>query len=145
MIDALALFSSIRTTIDIARSAKDVSDQARVDAAMTEITQKLMEIQQQNQSLFDENKRLKDKIENDKRFDRYRLEKTEGGEFILGVRSECLGEGEPLHFICFKCREDGFLSPLSESKEFYRCDRCHGSYRRVPPRPPQSRGSFMAS
>jgi len=44
MLDITALATSIKSTFDLAKSAKDVNDQARANAAIIGIMQQLMEV-----------------------------------------------------------------------------------------------------
>ncbi|MDR5857963.1 hypothetical protein FZZ93_02355 [Halomonas eurihalina] len=131
MVDFASLGTGLRTAYEIARSAKDVNDQARLNSAVADIMEQLttaqfslFELQQQHQQLLDENKALRDQIESDRRFSQYRLEQTPAGSYIMPLRDEYVSEEFPQHSICHVCREKGTLSILSEYPNLYICPSC---------------------
>tara|TARA_B100000700_G_scaffold22521_4_gene21871 strand:- start:14634 stop:15074 length:441 start_codon:yes stop_codon:yes gene_type:complete len=117
---------SVRAAIEAAKSAKDVNDPAEINAAMSEVMEKLAIAQSDlvsviahQQELAEENRRLRDC-----RFERYRLCKTPMGHFIYKLKEEHVSEDEVAHAICVKCRENGRLSILQEESYAYICPTC---------------------
>ncbi|OJA04424.1 hypothetical protein [Halomonas sp. QHL1] len=142
MVEVGALVSSIKATVELAKSAKDVNDQAKLNAAVSDIMEKLVAMQselfakqQENHTLFEEVKQLKEKIEKDKRFDQYQLEKTALGGYVLTLCDSNSSENHPKHSICPSCREDGRLSILEEGTYSFNCQVCKytAKIRQVPP------------
>ncbi len=78
----------------------------------------------ENHELIDENRRLREKLQKTERFERYRLEQTPMGDFILQLKDKHVTDEEPTHAICTYCREEGKLSYLSEGSHRYRCRTC---------------------
>lgn len=144
MVEVGALVSTIKATVELAKNAKDVNDQARLNAAVSDIMEKLLTMQsdlfdkqQENNALQDEVRKLKEQIESDKRFECYHLQKTALGGFILTLQDAYVSEGNPKHSICPSCRESGRLSILTESPYNFTCQVCKysaGVKRRPPPR-----------
>lgn len=146
MPDITALATSIKSTFDLAKSAKDVNDQARANAAIIGIMQQLMEVQStlnatqiENRTLLEEVDRLKAELDDKKRFEDYRLEKTPMGGFILMLKESCITDDRPPHAVCPHCKEDGRLSVLSESACRFECSTCRFNAGKQP-RPVRPRG-----
>lgn len=144
MVDFVALTTSIKAAFDLARSAKDVNDQARANAAVIGIMEQLMDVQSklaatqvEYQALLEEVARLKGELDDKKRFEDYRLERTPMDGFILTLREECVTEDCPPHSICPRCKEDGRLSVLSESTYRFDCPSCQFVAGKKP-RPPRN-------
>ncbi|WP_053857100.1 hypothetical protein [Halomonas sp. A3H3] len=95
MLDITALATSIKSTFDLAKSAKDVNDQARANAAIIGIMQQLMEVQStlnstqiENRELLEQVAKLQSKLNDNKRFDDYRMERTPMGGYILTLKEK---------------------------------------------------------
>src|SRR5690554_2511441 len=123
-----AAVTAIKSAIDAVKAAKDVHNQAQLDAAISEIMEKLTTAQSdllmmivQQQDLVEENKRLKEELAKEARFERYRLERTPLGSHILQLKEEFVTPHNPHHPICPVCREDGRLSHLTKDECMYIC------------------------
>lgn len=134
MVDIVSLGAGLKAAYEIARAAKEVNDQARLNTAISEIMEQLtsaqfglFEMQQQHQELIDENRHLMEKLQKEERFERYRLVETPMGDYIRELKEEYVTEDEPAHAICVHCREDGRLSILSNEDLRYRCRHCQRS------------------
>jgi hypothetical protein len=152
MFEIGALVSTIKATVELAKSAKDVNDQAQINAAISDIMERLMTVQselfnkqQENHALLDEVKLLKAKMENDQRFEQYRLEKTPMGYYFLPLRDEFVTADLPHHSICHVCREKGIRSILSENDYGYTCPTCGHKAWKVSPPQKRSRGVVRSS
>lgn len=128
-----SVVTAIRGALEVARVAKDVNDQAQLNAAMSEVMEKLTTAQSdllsllvQQQDLVEENRRLKEALEKEARFDRYRLCKTPLRHFVYMLKEEHVTEDKPGHAICVKCREVGRLSILQDDEYRYYCQSCGG-------------------
>lgn len=126
-----AAVTAIKAAIDAAKAAKDVHSQAQLDAAVSEIMDKLATAQTnllsmivQQHDLVEENQRLKEELAIQAQFERYRLSKTPVGHFIYKLKEEYVSEDEPMHAVCVKCREDGRRSILQEDEYGYTCPAC---------------------
>ncbi|SDJ24314.1 hypothetical protein SAMN04487867_12974 [Vreelandella titanicae] len=152
MFEIGALVTTIKATVELAKSAKDVNDQAQINAAISDIMERLMAVQselfskqQENHALLEEVKLLKAKIESDQRFEKYRLQKTPMGYYTMPLRDEFVTEDQPRHSICHVCREKGIRSILSENKFMYACPTCeHKAWKASPPKK-GSRGVVKSS
>jgi Zn ribbon nucleic-acid-binding protein len=149
MVDFVTLTGGIKTAFDLARSAKDVNDQARANAAVIGIMEQLMEVQShlsatqvEYQALIEEVARLKSELDDKRRFDDYRLERTPMGGYIFTLKEECVTDDRPPHSICPRCKEDGRLSPLSESSYRFDCPACPFVAGKKP-RPPRNKRSVV--
>lgn len=141
-----AAVTAIKAALDAAKAAKDVHSQAQLNAAVSEIMEKLNTAQTdllsmvvQQQELVEENRRLKEALAAEERFERYRLERTPMGGFILRLKDEYESEDEVAHSICHLCREARKRSILSEDEYCYECGSC-GHRARKKPRPRRARG-----
>lgn len=126
-----AAVTAVKGALDLARTAKDVNDRAQLNAAMSDIMDKLttaqsdlLELLTEHHRLVDENRRLKEKLSKEARFENYYLCKTPVGHYIYKLKEEYVGEGEPSHSVCVKCREDGKRSILQEDDYGYICPTC---------------------
>nr|WP_298522550.1 hypothetical protein [uncultured Halomonas sp.] len=75
-----AAVTAVKAAIDAAKAAKNVNDQAQMNAAIGEIMEKLATAQSdlvsllvQQQALVEENRRLREYLGREERFDHYRL------------------------------------------------------------------------
>ena len=144
MVDFVSLGTGLKTAYEIARSAKDVNDQAKLNSAIADIMDQLtsaqfslFDMQQQHQALIDENRKLKEEIAKKERFKRYRLEATPFGGYIFRLIPELAEGGEPDHAICPKCKEEDKLSLLSRNAINYFCQSCEyvAFFKKPEPRP----------
>ncbi len=131
MVDIVSLGAGLKAAYEIARSAKDVNDEARLNTAISEIMEQLtsarfglLEMQQQHQQLLDENRELKSLLERKQRFDKYRLERTPTGDMVMPLKDEFISSDEPAHVICPACKEDERVSIMTEDEYWYRCTSC---------------------
>lgn len=131
MVDFVALTSSVKAAFDLAKSAKDINDQVRTNEAVVGVMEQLMEVQSrlssmqvEYQALLEETTRLKAELDDKKRFEDYRMERTPMGGYILTLKENCVTEDNPPHSICPLCKEDGRLSPLAESEYRFDCPAC---------------------
>ncbi|MBB3231689.1 hypothetical protein [Halomonas stenophila] len=131
MIEVGAAVTGLKAAIQAAKAIKDVNDQAELNAAVAEIMEKLASSQSdlgallaEHHELIEENRQLKEKLEKQQRFNKYRLEWTEGGYLIMPLRDEYVTDVEPSHVICPKCKEDGRLSPMNDDGLWYKCISC---------------------
>ncbi|WP_136254171.1 hypothetical protein [Onishia niordana] len=144
MVDFASLGTGLKAAYEIARSAKDVNDQAKLNSAIAEIMEQLtsaqfslFEMQQQHQELIDENRQLKDQLEKAARFDKYQLQQTSTGDYVLVLKEEFAVDGTPKHAICPVCKEDERLAVMTEAEYWYRCSSCKylaGKKKQPPPR-----------
>lgn len=126
-----ASVTAVKGALDLARSAKDVNDRAQLNAAVSDIMDKLttaqsglFEMQHQYQQLIEENQRLQQALEKEARFDRYRKEETPQGDWVLSLKEDFVTPDEPPHSICPLCREEGRYSLMSRNSSTYRCGFC---------------------
>lgn len=151
MVDFVALTGSIKTAFDLARSAKDVNDQARANVAVIGIMEQLMEVQSQlsstqveYQALLEEVSRLKSELDDKRRFDNYRLERAPMGGYIFTLKAGCVTEDCPPHSICPRCKEDGRLSVLTDTEYRFDCPACPFVAGKKP-RPPRNQRRVVHS
>ena len=151
MVDFVALTGSIKTAFDLARSAKDVNDQARANAAVIGIMEQLMDVQSQlsatqveYQTLLEEVSRLKGALDDKRRFDDYRLVRAPMGGYILTLKEECVTEDGPPHSICPRCKEDGRLSVMTDTDYRFYCPACPFAAGKKP-RPPRNQRRVVHS
>ncbi|NIC05760.1 hypothetical protein [Billgrantia bachuensis] len=149
MADLMGVVPGLKAAYEIARAAKDVNDQTRLNTAISEILEQLtsaqfglLEMQQQHQQLLDENRQLREKVEKEERFECYRLERTRLGGYIMPLKEEYVSPDQPAHAICVHCREDGKRSVLAHYEYNYYCNSCKTSvhHTEIPSNPPSSTG-----
>ncbi|UDM07804.1 hypothetical protein LG409_02565 [Halomonas sp. NyZ770] len=126
-----AAVTAVKGALDLARSARDVNDRAQLNAAMSDIMDKLttaqsdlLELLTEHHRLVDENREMKLKLANEERFDQYRLKETQQGGFVLELKEEYVTEDNPKHAICQLCSQEGRLTPLNKDPQYYHCPRC---------------------
>lgn len=126
-----ALIAGVKATADIARSVRDVNDQARINTAVAEMMDKLMDVQGrlattqvEHLELIEEAKQLKEQVASEQRFERYRLEKTPMGGYVMPLKDEYVTTDCPPHVICHHCRESGRVSIMNEASTQFSCKAC---------------------
>ena len=126
-----AAVTAVKGALDLARSAKDVNDRAQLNAAMSDIMDKLttaqsdlLELLTEHHRLIDENRELKGQLSKEERFEQYRLKETERGGFVLELKDEYVTEDNPKHNICPACREEGKKSVMTKGSIYYNCSTC---------------------
>ena len=143
MVEIGAALTALRTAYDTAKAAKEVNDQASLNAAVSNIMERLTsaqftltEVLQEHHALLDENRRLREAQAKEARFDQYEPERSERGAFVLRLKPSSTEPDEILHAICPDCREGGVLSYLSEDEYGLSCFRCkyYASKKARPPR-----------
>ena len=130
-----AAVTAVREALRLARTAKDVNDRAELNAAMSDIMEKLTSAQSdlldlltEHHQLIDENRELKHRLNKEERFDDYELCETPlGGRYILKLRQECITQDRPSHAICPQCKEDGKLIIMTKNETHYSCSKCRFS------------------
>ncbi|KHJ49930.1 hypothetical protein PZ78_15675 [Vreelandella venusta] len=129
--DIGATVTAVKGALDLARTAKDVNDRAQLNAAMSDIMDKLttaqsdlLDLLTEHHRLIDENRDMKQKLANEERFDQYRLKETQQGGFVLELKEEYVTEDNPKHAICQLCSQEGRLTPLNKDPQYYHCPRC---------------------
>ncbi|WP_372373245.1 hypothetical protein ACDI10_16395 [Vreelandella venusta] len=123
--------AAVRGAYVLARSAKDITDKVKLDTAVSEVLDALgnaqsalLELQQQHFELIDENRNLRQKLSQEERFEKYRMEKTPKGGFVLKLKKEFVSDDEPSHAICHVCKESGKVTVMNESSFSYSCPAC---------------------
>nr|CDQ33970.1 hypothetical protein BN993_03421 [Virgibacillus halodenitrificans] len=123
-----AAVTAVKGALDLARSAKDVNDRAQLNAAMSDIMDKLttaqsdlLELLTEHHRLIDENRELKGQLSKEERFEQYRLEKTPFGGHVYQLKNEFVDQDNPEHAICAVCKENGRWSPLTKDDAYYIC------------------------
>lgn len=134
--------AAVRGAYALARSAKDITDKVKLDTAVSEVLDALgnaqsalLELQQQYFELIDENRNLKRQLSQEERFEKYRMEKTPKGGFILKLKEEYISDDEPPHAICHVCKESGKFIVMNESELSYTCPTCQYAARIKSPTP----------
>jgi len=137
-----AAVTAVKGALELARTAKDVNDRAQLNAAMSDIMDKLtsaqsdlLELLSEHYRLIDENRDLKQRLSKEERFILYRLERTATGDFVMTLKDEYVSTELPAHVICPKCKEDDRLSVMNEAEYWYRCSSCKyvAGIKRQPP------------
>lgn len=131
MIEVGAAVTGLKAAIQAAKAIKDVNDQAELNAAVAEVMEKLASSQSdlvallaEHHELIDENRQLKEELEKQQRFNKYRLEWTEGGYLIMPLKEEHVTDDQPPHAICPRCKEDDRLSVMNDDGLWYKCTSC---------------------
>lgn len=126
-----ALIASVRAATDIARSVRDVNDQARINTAVADMMDKLTDVQGrlaatqvEHLELNEEVRRLKEQLASEQRFERYRLEKTPLGGYVMPLKDEHVTADCPPHVICHHCKEGGRVSIMNETSVRFSCRAC---------------------
>lgn len=126
-----AAVTAVKGALDLARSARDVNDRAQLNAAMSDIMDKLttaqsdlLDLLTEHHRLIDENRELKIKLNKEKRFEQYRLKETQRGGFILELKDEYVTQDNPKHNICPVCREEGRSAVMTKGHSYYNCSTC---------------------
>ncbi|OLO06654.1 hypothetical protein BTW08_15980 [Salinicola sp. MH3R3-1] len=134
MVEIGAALTALRTAYDTARAAKDVNDAAALNAAVSDIMERLTsaqftltEVLQEHHALLDQVRQLREAQAREARFDRYHLEQTRRGYFVLRLDERQAGPYEPNHAICPRCKEDGKLAVMMENDEVLECITCRYS------------------
>lgn len=129
--DIGATVTAVKGALDLARTAKDVNDRAQLNVAMSDIMDKLttaqsdlLDLLTEHHRLIDENRDMKQKLSQEARFEQYRLEKTPKGYFVLKLKDEYVNDENPSHAICYLCKEQGKVTPMSEHSRSYACPTC---------------------
>ncbi|WP_237673569.1 hypothetical protein [Vreelandella profundi] len=127
-----AAVTAVKGALDLARTAKDVNDRAQLNAAMSDIMDKLttaqsdlLDLLTEHHRLIDENRGMKHELSQKARFEQYRMEKTPKGYFILKLRDEHISDDNPAHAICYLCKEEGKATPMSENSRNFCCPICN--------------------
>ncbi|WP_417835240.1 MULTISPECIES: hypothetical protein [Pseudomonadota] len=146
-----AAVAAVKGALDLARTAKDVNNQAQLNAAMSDIMDKLttaqsdlLELLTEHHRLVDENREMQLRLSQEARFDQYRMERTLQGHFILSLKEDFVSTDNPPHAICHVCREKGTRSILDEAEHLYSCPVCKYIAWKVPPAPARRRSRNVA-
>lgn len=139
------MFEWFATAVASANAAKEISqslvtlrDGEMIRSRVFDLTQSLMELQQQLMTAQMEQMQLVEKVQKlenqnaqlQKQADldsRYELHKFETGAFCYRLKPELNGD-QPEHFLCSKCFERGIRSTMHQSKGSYHasliCPEC---------------------
>ncbi|WP_404472095.1 hypothetical protein LG301_15725 [Vreelandella venusta] len=127
-----AAVTAVKGALDLARNAKDVNDRAQLNAAMSDIMGKLttaqsdlLDLLSEHYRLLDENRDLKQKLTKEERFEKYQMEKTAQGHFVMKLKDEFISDGNPPHAICHLCKDSGKFTIMDEGKGYYVCPACN--------------------
>tara|TARA_B100000929_G_scaffold205405_1_gene163571 strand:- start:1996 stop:2448 length:453 start_codon:yes stop_codon:yes gene_type:complete len=139
-----AAVAAVKGALDLARTAKDVNDRAQLNAAMSDIMDKLttaqsdlLDLLTEHHRLIDENRQLNQRLSKEERFNLYRLERTSTGDFVMPLKDEHVSNEQPAHVICPTCKENDRWSVMNEDEYWYRCSSCQyvaGKKKQPPPR-----------
>ena len=141
-----AAVTAVKGALELARTAKNVNDRAQLNAAMSDIMDKLttakseiLELLTENQRLLEDNGELRQQLRKEERFNQYLMERTSQGYYILSLKEEFVSTNTPPHAICHVCREKGIKSILNELEDRYSCPVCNYIAWKVPPAPARRR------
>ncbi|WP_087112073.1 hypothetical protein [Halomonas citrativorans] len=126
-----AAVSAVKGALDLARAAKDVNDHAQLNAAMSDIMDKLttaqgdlLDLVIDHYQLIKENRELKQRLSNKDLFSQYRLVQVAAGDYIMSLKDEYVSDEQPVHAICIKCKSEDRLSIMTEDEFSYQCPSC---------------------
>lgn len=137
--------ASANAVKDISQSLVTLRDEEKIRARVFDMTNALMELQQQlmnaqvsQMELVDEVRQLKANLtamsqSADERKS-YQLHKFETGDFAYALKAEFQVDG-PEHYLCSKCFEEGHRVTLHERTWALTCARCNTTIRRSTPPP----------
>lgn len=140
MIDWIAgALASTKTAADIAKSLMTLREEDVIRSRVFELNASLMELQQQmmtaqreQMALIDQVAELKEalRVTNAKSqvLDQYKLLSAGPGQVVYTLKDE-FKEGQPPHFCCTNCYDDGKRSilkgaPSREGRMFFYCPGC---------------------
>lgn len=137
--DPLAMFSGIKTAIDLATAIKDVTNDIELKTKTSELYNSIinlqngiMSMQGENHSLIQENQALRQKIIEvetwEKEKSKYTLQEISPQVFVYASKKTIDGS-EPSHWICTKCYNQGVKSILQlerkiASGHYFICHNC---------------------
>lgn len=132
---ALASANSLTSIISTAISTKNLADLNKVQIHISELIGELISAQMATSQLVNEKRELEGRLlelENKlKDFERYELHEMAVGVFAYRLREACKN-GEPIHYICPRCRNNGKKFPLQRFEDSisitHRCAECQSSY-----------------
>lgn len=135
--DIYAGLSSFKIMLDIAKGIKDMSDASARYAAVIELQEKILSAQEAQSALVQRVRDLETEMTQMEKWDtekqRYQLKSLPPGVFVYALKPEETG-GEPPHYICQNCHENGKKSHLHGSGDHYgtatfECKRCGSKFR----------------
>ena len=133
MLEIVSAFGAVKSALEIAKTAKDTTDEFKISTAMSEIMDKLtsaqsalLEMQLEHQNLINENQELRKKLSQEAQFDKYSLKRTSSGGVVWQIKNDIAEyEGIIEHAICPKCRVESRLMPLDYYVTHYQCRYCN--------------------
>lgn len=133
MIDIAAGYTALQAALGIAKGLKDIDDQVKLNAAIIELQQKILEAQaattDARQQLQELEARLSDRNAWDAKAARYALKDYGGVTFAYELRQD-QANGEPIHRLCPNCFEDKkrgilqFQFRSDNGQDRYECASC---------------------
>jgi hypothetical protein len=123
---------AIKTALDIAKGLKDITDAAARNAAVVELTEKILAAEEAQSALMHQIRELEEEVmhlkdwESDKK--RYQLAELAPGIVVLAIKDE-MRNGEPFHRLCADCAANGkkaYLQPTAQGEFYdtYKCNAC---------------------
>lgn len=133
-IAGLGLF---KTMFDMAKGLKDINDAAIRNGAIVELLEKITSAQMQQSALLERIGELEKEIARFEAWEaekqRYELKSLPPGVFVRSVK-DTMRNGEPPHYICANCYEQGKKSHLqsggaNNGLETLTCNECDAKIR----------------
>lgn len=136
MTEIVAFTAAVSHALNVAKAIVDARDAAKVlelklefSTALMDVTQKQLALTQGYQATLDTNQTLKKQIEAYQRWEqesqRYELHQPSVGVFVYALKPEHAA-GQPLHWICAACYNDGKKSLLQREgrdSDAWKCPR----------------------
>lgn len=113
---------AIKTAFDMAKGLKDIDDAARRNAAVIELQEKILSAQSAQAALVEAVSVLEKEVADLKAWgsdkQRYDLVKVEGSDIFAYAVKEAARNGEPNHYLCATCYQNGKKSVLQPQTRF---------------------------
>ena len=152
MLDMISAgLGSLSTAKGLIKSMRGLNEEVAVNLKAAELLTIIADVQgslnDANAKIFELQRELREAREELGRraaLDRYRLCEPYGGSFVFKLDENLAKEGEPMHYICPVCKDDGVIGILDEPTDRYAhnavCQRCERRYqmREVRNRPVRS-------
>lgn len=114
MLELPAAIASLKTILDLAKSAKDAQLAMKISREVAELQSKLIGVQQDALALLDENRKLRDEVRD------LKAKLTESNGEL------CPRCGKRAYYLTLSQPDDTF-GDLGVSKRIYECKECHFS------------------
>jgi hypothetical protein len=136
MIEIAAFTTAVSHATNIAKAIVETHDELKLRelklefaTALLDVTQKQLALAQEYQAELDANKKLKQQLAAYERWEqesqRYQLHQPSIGVFVYALKQEHAA-GQPLHWICAACYDDGkksLLQRVSKDSNAWACPR----------------------